>query len=769
MDHPSRGGLVISIHRVRFFRLTAVFALMLMFSIGFVSITRGTPARAATGSTVVSLNFDDGTEDQYTTAFPMLQSLNMHGTFFIISGYANNLSGYMTLPQLQALYNAGNEIGGHTVLHPYLTQVSTDEATREICDSRDTLLNWGFPVTDFDYPHSASNATLESIAQQCGYNSARSDGEITSPDGCLSGCPMAETIPPADPYLIRSPDSIQDTWSVADIESLVTQAENNGGGWVNMIFHHICDNACDPYSITPANLQTVLTWLQTQPVSIEPINQVIGGSVNPPVSAPQVAPAPPGTNGVVNPSLETMDPYNSGTPYCWTQSTAGTNNATFAETSNAHTGQVAEQINISSFASGAARLIVKQDLGECAPSVVAGDAYVMSGWYQSSAPIRFDVWYRDSNGGWHWWMESPQINAASGWTQAVWATPAIPANAVGLSFGLELLSAGTLTVDDYSLVDTGGGPTSPTVSLTAPASGATLSGTTTLSANASSPVGISRVDFLVNGIVVGSSTTAPYTMSWDSTTVANGQSTFAARATDISGTQTTSSSVTATISNTTSSTLANGIEAYWKFDDGSGTSAADATGFGNTGTTHGSNIWTTAGKINGGLQLGGSGSGNYVSTSFAVPTSGTVTYAGWAQAADKSASYGILGGSAGSGNGMLVQIPSGTSNIKFWRHSSGVGVTFTGVVPAPGTWFQWVLVDNTTAQTTTLYINGVSAGTVSDTSTYTTPGTLEVGGYAGTSSPFKGLEDEVGVWNRALTSSEVSSLYNSGTGVQYPF
>lgn len=77
--------------------------------------------------------------------------------------------------------------------------------------------------------------------------------------------------------------------------------------------------------------------------------------------------------------------------------------------------------------------------------------------------------------------------------------------------------------------------------------------------------------------------------------------------------------------------------------------------------------------------------------------------------------------------------------------------------------------DNTTAQTTTLYINGVSAGTASDTSTYTTPGTLEIGGYAGTGSPFKSLEDEGGLWNRVLTSSEVSSLYSSGTGVQYPF
>lgn len=699
----------------------------------------------------------------------MLQSLNMHATFFIITGYSNNFSDYMTLPQLQALYAAGNEIGGHTVLHPYLTEVSTDEATREICDSRDTLLSWGFPVTDFDYPHSASNATIEGIAKQCGYNSARSDGELTSPDGCLSGCPDAETIPPADPYLIRSPDSILDTWTVPQIESVVTNAENNGGGWINLIFHHICDNACDPYSITPANLDAVLTWLQTQPVTIEPINQVIGGSVNPPVSAPQVPPAAPGVNGVVNPSLETPDPYNSGTPYCWSTSTSGTNNASFAETSNAHTGQVAEQINISSFTSGAARLIVKQDLGQCAPSVVAGDVYMMSGWYQSTAPVMFDVWYRDSTGGWHWWTQSPQFNPSSSWTQAIWATPAIPSNAVALSFGLEILSAGTLTVDDYSLVDSGSGPTSPTVSLTSPASGATLTGTTTLSANASSSIGVARVDFLVNGIVVASSTTAPYTVSWNSTTVANGQSTFAARATDIAGDQTTSSGVTATISNPTSTTLSNGIQAYWKFDEGSGTTASDATGFGFTGTTHGASIWTPNGKINAGLQLGGPGSSNYVSTSFPIPTSGQVTYAGWAQQADTSASYGLLGSSSGSGNGALIQIPSGTNNIKFWRHTSGVGVTFTGVLPAPGTWFEWVLEDNPTAQTTTLYINGALAGTISNTSTYTTPGTLEVGGYAGTSSPFKGLEDEVGVWNRALTAAEVNTLWNGGAGLQYPF
>jgi hypothetical protein len=580
---------------------------------------------------------------------------------------------------------------------------------------------------------------------------------------------MAETIPPANPYLFKAPDSIQDTWSVSDIEGLVTQAENNGGGWINLIFHHICDNACDPYSITLANFSAVLTWLQTQPVSIKTVNQVIGGSVNAPVSAPNVPPAAPGTNGVVNTSLETMDQYNPGAPYCFTPNTTGTNTALFAEVSGAHTGQVAEQINVSSFASGSARLIVKQDLGQCAPSVVVGDAYLMSEWYQSTAPVQFDSWYRDSNGGWHWWTQSPMFSASGSWAQAVWATPAIPSNAVAVSYGLEIESTGTLTVDDYGLVDTGSPPTNPSVSLTAPTTGATLTGSVTLSANASSPIGIARVDFLVNGIVVASSTTAPYAVTWNSAAVVNGPSTFTAVATDIGGDQTTSSGVVATISNPSNTTLTNGIQGYWKLDEGSGTSASDATGRGYTGTTHGAGIWTANGKINGGLQLGGSAAGNYVSTSFPIPTSGQVTYAGWANRADTSASYGLVGSSDNNGNGPLIQIPSGTNNVKFWRRTATGGTTFTGVVPPAGTWFYWVLVDDPTAQTTTLYINGALAATVSNTTSDSTAGNLEIGGYNGTTSLFKGTEDEVAVWNRALTAAEVSTLWNGGSGRQFPF
>ena len=42
-------------------------------------------------------------------------------------------------------------------------------------------------------------------------------------------------------------------------------------------------------------------------------------------------------------------------------------------------------------------------------------------------------------------------------------------------------------------------------------------------------------------------------------------------------------------------------------------------------------------------------------------------------------------------------------------------------------------------------------------------------GFGGASQYFAGTIDEVGIWSRALTSTEVTSLYNGGAGFQYPF
>gem|GEM_PF-2736594 len=93
--------------------------------------------------------------------------------------------------------------------------------------------------------------------------------------------------------------------------------------------------------------------------------------------------------------------------------------------------------------------------------------------------------------------------------------------------------------------------TKPSVSLTSPTANQTLSNTVTLSANATDNVGISRVTFYVDNTQIGTyDISAPYSVSWNTTSVSNGSHTLTAVARDTSGNQTTSPPVTVTVSNT---------------------------------------------------------------------------------------------------------------------------------------------------------------------------------------------------------------------------
>jgi hydrogenase maturation factor HypE len=91
----------------------------------------------------------------------------------------------------------------------------------------------------------------------------------------------------------------------------------------------------------------------------------------------------------------------------------------------------------------------------------------------------------------------------------------------------------------------------PTVMLTAP-TGGTVSGITTLTANASDNVAVSAVQFRVDGGNVGSpDPAAPYTVTWDTTTVSSGPHSITAVASDAAGNVTTSAAVPVTVANST--------------------------------------------------------------------------------------------------------------------------------------------------------------------------------------------------------------------------
>src|SRR5213594_2388607 len=105
--------------------------------------------------------------------------------------------------------------------------------------------------------------------------------------------------------------------------------------------------------------------------------------------------------------------------------------------------------------------------------------------------------------------------------------------------------------------------TPPTVSMTAPANGATVAGTITVSASATDNVGVVGVQFKLDGVNLGVEvTSAPYAVSWTTTAASNGQHTLTAVARDAAGNTATSAAVSVTVDNASpviSSMSASGI------------------------------------------------------------------------------------------------------------------------------------------------------------------------------------------------------------------
>nr|WP_244238322.1 PHB depolymerase family esterase [Corallococcus terminator] len=96
----------------------------------------------------------------------------------------------------------------------------------------------------------------------------------------------------------------------------------------------------------------------------------------------------------------------------------------------------------------------------------------------------------------------------------------------------------------------------PTVSLSAPGQGSTVSGTVQVTATASDNVGVTRVEFFIDNALAGSDPTAPYAFTWNSATATNGSHVLVARAYDAAGNSATSSTVTVTVTGGTSDTTA---------------------------------------------------------------------------------------------------------------------------------------------------------------------------------------------------------------------
>jgi peptidoglycan/xylan/chitin deacetylase (PgdA/CDA1 family) len=103
----------------------------------------------------IILTFDDGYDDAYKNAYPMLKAQGFSGMFYIITGKVG-WQGQATWPQLQEMLRNGMQMGSHTVNHLDMGQVlqaSESQAQQELQVSQSTMQkNLGIPIQQFCYP-----------------------------------------------------------------------------------------------------------------------------------------------------------------------------------------------------------------------------------------------------------------------------------------------------------------------------------------------------------------------------------------------------------------------------------------------------------------------------------------------------------------------------------------------------------------------------------------------------------------------------------------
>ena len=120
----------------------------------------------------VIITLDDGYQDLYTAAFPILAGHGFTAVAYIVSGFVDE-PGYLTRAEILQMDQYGIEIGAHTVNHVNLAHSSTPWMTYQLVQSKAWLEKLvGHAVPDMAYPSGRYNAQVVAAVARAGYYSS---------------------------------------------------------------------------------------------------------------------------------------------------------------------------------------------------------------------------------------------------------------------------------------------------------------------------------------------------------------------------------------------------------------------------------------------------------------------------------------------------------------------------------------------------------------------------------------------------------------------
>lgn len=141
--------------------------------ISFEQLVNALDGRDTLPTRPVVLTFDDGWQNQYKYAFPVLRKLGLPATFFVFTSVIDRDRRNMTWAELRQMQAAGMTIGAHTRTHPMLPDDHRG-LVYEVDSSRaDIRRHLGSAPKYFAYPFGAWDRTALSEVRRAGYDAAR--------------------------------------------------------------------------------------------------------------------------------------------------------------------------------------------------------------------------------------------------------------------------------------------------------------------------------------------------------------------------------------------------------------------------------------------------------------------------------------------------------------------------------------------------------------------------------------------------------------------
>lgn len=133
----------------------------------------------------VIITFDDGYQDNYTYAYPILKKYGMTATIFVVAGTVGGINEFdyndgrqpknimAGWKELKEMAEGGIIIGAHTLRHPHLANLKPEEARTEIQEGKRILEEGlGRPVEFFAYPYGNFDLSTVDIVRKSGFRAA---------------------------------------------------------------------------------------------------------------------------------------------------------------------------------------------------------------------------------------------------------------------------------------------------------------------------------------------------------------------------------------------------------------------------------------------------------------------------------------------------------------------------------------------------------------------------------------------------------------------